>query len=161
MSTILWSPYTYSDPYVGSAYCYLEYTNYILPEVDDPAIMSNVFKNLGRTGAQNTLFSFGFVSVHPYIWLRIYDGEYHTRAEWQAKLAEMGAKVILPLATPFDIDLTPEEITMLAGVNNIWSNGDSVQLDYRSANRILSEADKEDIAELVFDMIPDADTTGY
>ena len=134
MSTIDWSPYADSSPYSGSAYCYLESTNCTLPEVDDTAVVSNLFIYRGRTAARDTLFSFGFVAVHPYIWLKLYDGEYHTRAEWQAKLAEMGAKVILPLAEPFDIDITPAQLTTLRGDNTVWSDGDSVEMTYKAVS---------------------------
>lgn len=130
MSTIPWSLYAESSPYVGSAYCYFESTAYALPEIGDTAVVSNVLKNRGRTAARDILYTFGFVQVHPYIWLKLYDGEYHTREEWQAKLAEMDAKIVLPLAEPFDIDITPASLSTLRGDNTVWSDGDSVDVTY-------------------------------
>lgn len=152
MSTILWSPYATSTSNLGSAFIYLRSNGYELPKLDDAKIMSNVFKNLGRVSVKLTLYSFGFFGTgSPYIWLTLYDGEYHTREEWQAKLAEMDAKIVLPLFEPFDIDLTPAQLSTLKGDNNVWSDADSVSVEYVADPKLyiarLTEPDTDMIAD--------------
>ena len=44
-------------------------------------------------------------------------------ADLQALLLNENLQVIYPLATPFDIDLTPVQIEQLLGKNNVWHDG--------------------------------------
>lgn len=39
--------------------------------------------------------------------------------------------IVYPLATPRTISLTPEEVQLLKGVNNIWTDGDQIELTYK------------------------------
>lgn len=43
-----------------------------------------------------------------------------------------GVYACYKLVTPQTIQLTPQEINLLKGVNNIWTDGDSIELTYRS-----------------------------
>ena len=60
------------------------------------------------------------------------------RARWNQytdpddfKTAVTGQKVVYELATPTTIQLTPNEISLLEGVNNISTDGDKITLTYR------------------------------
>lgn len=57
--------------------------------------------------------------------LRVVDTDYSDVATFKAAVA--GQKVAFELATPFDIDLTPEVISAVVGTNNVYSdtNGDT------------------------------------
>lgn len=52
--------------------------------------------------------------------------------DWKAYLAENPLEVVYELATPTEISLTPQEISTLAGENNVWSNGNSVEITYKA-----------------------------
>ena len=43
-----------------------------------------------------------------------------------------GVYACYKLATPQTIQLTPQEINLLKGVNNIWTDGDSIELTYKA-----------------------------
>ena len=154
MSAILWSPYAASSVNVGKAYAYL---NDISPgfktPINDPDVRSTAFRYIGAGDINRTaLYDIGNTSTtNAYLYLHLYDGEYHTRAEWQAKLAEMDAKIVLPLAEPFDIDLTPAQLSTLKGDNNVWSDGDSVSVEYVADPKLyiarLTEPDTDMIAD--------------
>ena len=42
-----------------------------------------------------------------------------------------GAEVVYKLETPTEITLTPEEIELLRGINNIWTDGDNVTVKFQ------------------------------
>ena len=42
-----------------------------------------------------------------------------------------GTSVVYPLATPVTYDLTPQEIAMFKGVNNLWANTGDISVQYR------------------------------
>lgn len=47
-----------------------------------------------------------------------------TQTEWQALAIDV--QMIIPLATPIEYDLTPEQITTLKGSNNIWQDSGTI-----------------------------------
>ena len=56
-----------------------------------------------------------------------------TAAELKAWLAEYPVEVVYPLAEPYTVQLTPQEITTLVGRNNIWADCGDVAVEYASA----------------------------
>ena len=46
------------------------------------------------------------------------------------KTSVQGIKLVYELATPQTYQLTPQQIQMILGGNNIWSTGDTVELTY-------------------------------
>lgn len=55
-----------------------------------------------------------------------------TASTINAFLAEHPIDVVYELAEPFDIDLTPAQLTTLRGDNTVWSDGDSVEMTYKA-----------------------------
>ena len=53
-----------------------------------------------------------------------------TKSEFAASL--IGQTIVYELAEPFTIQLTPQEVESLAGDNTMWSDGDSLTVEYRS-----------------------------
>lgn len=53
-----------------------------------------------------------------------------TASTINAFLAEHPIDVVYELAEPFDIDLTPASLSTLSGDNTVWSDADSVTLEY-------------------------------
>jgi len=133
MSTIPWTPYAASNTSVGKAYVYLaDISPGFRTPIADPNVRSTALRYIGAGDINRTvLYDVGNTSsVRAYLYAYLYEGEYHTRAEWQAKLAEMDAKIVLPLAEPFDIDIDPATLSTLKGQNHVWSDADSVTVDY-------------------------------
>ena len=66
-----------------------------------------------------------------------YNGETITEP-WMSSMDEYapgatpttGAQVVYKLATPITYQLTPTQVAVLAGTNNVWSTGDSVSVTY-------------------------------
>lgn len=46
------------------------------------------------------------------------------------KTAMSGIKLVYELATPLTYQLTPTQVSVLTGINNVWSTGDSVSVTY-------------------------------
>lgn len=55
------------------------------------------------------------------------DSRYTTVDEFKASLASEPLTVLLPLATPQTYQLTPTEVRTILGVNNLWSDGDTIE----------------------------------
>ncbi len=51
-----------------------------------------------------------------------------------------GAQVVYKLATPITYDLTPQEITSLLGVNNVWSDTGDTDVTYRADTKLYLES---------------------
>ena len=51
-------------------------------------------------------------------------------ADWKAYLANNPLEVCHELLTPITVQLTAQQITTLLGQNNVWSDADSVSVDY-------------------------------
>lgn len=60
------------------------------------------------------------------------DTDLTTGAAVKAWFAENPTEFVYPLATPLTYQLTPQEVLALVGENNVWSNADSVTVEYRS-----------------------------
>ena len=60
--------------------------------------------------------------------VRIRDDSYTTPTELITALT--GSKLVYELATPVTVQLTAQQMTTLLGQNNVWSDADSVSVDY-------------------------------
>lgn len=66
---------------------------------------------------------------------RLQNTSYNTLAGLKASLA--GQKLVYALATPFTIHLSPvETLTLLQGINNVWTDGTTLSLTYQPDNAI-------------------------
>lgn len=58
-----------------------------------------------------------------YLWVRCSVMQHMTTTEeWRAYLSQNPLEIVYELATPTEIQLTPQPISTLAGENNVWSN---------------------------------------
>lgn len=70
-----------------------------------------------------------------------------------------GCPLVYTLATPTTIQLTPQEVTTLLNINNIWADsGNIVNLQYRSRG-ILTDEYIPDIVEMINDLVASAEDT--
>ena len=65
-------------------------------------------------------------------------------ANFKTVIAQNPIQLVYPLATPQAIQLTPQEVELLTGTNNVWSDGD-VEVEYKADVKLY--VDKK-IAEL-------------
>lgn len=63
---------------------------------------------------------------------RIYCEAFNTSdaAPWKAFLAEHPLTIAYKLAQPINITLTGQQLSTVFGINNVWSDGDTVSVDY-------------------------------
>lgn len=55
------------------------------------------------------------------------------------KSAMSGVQLVYELATPIEIQLTPQTISTLKGVNNVWSDAGSVDVEYPADTKLFIE----------------------
>lgn len=61
-------------------------------------------------------------------------------AGWKAYLQEHPAKIVYPLAEPYTIQLTPQQLDTLKGVNNIWSDAGETAVTYAADTKMYADA---------------------
>ena len=71
---------------------------------------------------------FYYAAGSPERLIYVYDTDYSDAVSF--KNAMDGVKLCYELAQPITVQLTPEQLTTLLGTNNIWSDADSVSVDY-------------------------------
>ena len=68
-------------------------------------------------------------------YVRLRDEDYYNVDENTFKTAMSGVMLAYELATPFDIDLTPQQIEALIGINNVWHDGNgNTEVKYLNSN---------------------------
>ena len=78
--------------------------------------------------------------------IRVFDYSYTDATAFTNAVS--GKKLVYPLATPTEIQLTPHEIALSQGYNYISTNGTSISLAYHNGE-IATHADVEQLAETV------------
>ena len=92
-----------------------------------PSVISDRYvatKANGQTGGQDGTVAIGSTG---YLW--VYDTNAGTSAS-AFKTAVTGSTLVYELATPQTYQLTAQQISLLLGDNNIWSNGGNVTVTY-------------------------------
>lgn len=76
-----------------------------------------------ETGSMPDIFNFqNVVSIYTNGRVYIYDERYDTSDTATFKTAMDGVQLVYPLATPITIQLTPQQIALVAGNNSIWAD---------------------------------------
>lgn len=79
-----------------------------------------------------------FVAIMPdKTWMIDANGRFYVRDDSYAdayafRSAMDGQTLVYELATPIEVSLTPQQMTTLLGINNIWSDSGDVSVDYRA-----------------------------
>ena len=101
------------------------------------SVISNQFKYIGMFSAPPVRMiegEFLFNSADTVNWNRNVSFYYPSIGEdvttWKTYLSNNPIQVCYPLATPLTYQLTAEEITLLAGENNVWVNTGDTELTY-------------------------------
>ena len=78
---------------------------------------------------------YGVFSGHtalPQVYFRPPNASVAEVADWNTWLAANNLQLVYPLATPQTYQLTPTEVRTILSVNNLWSDGDSMEVKYRA-----------------------------
>lgn len=123
---------SFTDAGAGAAYC-------------------NQFKYT-TSGFSATAYTVGMFSIDTnYTRLTLKIAGYASGTALDAYLAEHPLQVVYPLAEPFTVQLTPAQLTTLKGQNNVWSDADSVTVDYVCDPKLyiarLTEPDADMVAD--------------
>lgn len=81
------------------------------------------------TSPQTNAIWFGVNTKYIYV-LGVYDSMGSTLEDFKTYLSEHNLKAVYPLETTTEIQLTPQEVRTLLGVNNIWCDSGDVTVDY-------------------------------
>ena len=108
----------------------------------DPCAMADKLKKV-EAPADAGDYSIVFGSGNPYIYVVVPGGS--TVEAVCAWLAENNVTIVYPIATQLTYQLTPQEVTTLLGVNNIWADTGGVSVTYRAdatkyINKKIAEA---------------------
>ena len=90
----------------------------------------NLFPVLTTSPSSGTYLNLGQGNAYAYI--LDYDDVIGATStdEFKAWLAENPIQIVYPLATPLEITLDPTTLSTLKGDNTVWSDGDSVTVEY-------------------------------
>ena len=69
--------------------------------------------------------------------INVFQNEYTTLEEWKNYLASNPLQVVYELATPQTYQLTAQQISLLLGDNNIWSDSGDITLEYGQNPSVL------------------------
>lgn len=70
------------------------------------------------------------------------------KTAYEAFITANKPSICYELATPLTIQLTPQEVKMLQGINNVWSDSGDVNLQYRSAGILQADFAGEIVSKL-------------
>ena len=76
-----------------------------------------------------------------------------TQSEWKALAIDV--QFVLPLPSPQTYNLTPQEIRLLRGENNLWSDADSLSLTYYADGRADTVESLNNVADASDDLLGD------
>ena len=109
ISTLFYRTVSFTDAGAGVAYC-------------------NQYKYAAKAAA--SLLEGEFTIDTNYTRVALKSSAYATNADLNAYLAEHPLQVAYPLATPTTLTTEPTALSTLHGQNNVWSDADSVSVDY-------------------------------
>jgi hypothetical protein len=67
-----------------------------------------------------------------YIYFARVNTAYPTLTDWLSFLSNNDVQLVCPLATPQTYQLTPTEIALLKGRNNVWTDSGEVEVTYKA-----------------------------
>lgn len=101
--------------------------------------ISNMLTNSKSSAqGQENAFWLGINNNNVYL-IGVYDSMGATLNEFNAYLAEHNLEIMYPLATPIEIQLTPNQVNSLYGVNNIWADSGDTEVEYRADTKLYIE----------------------
>ena len=154
--TIEWISAIYSSANGFSTYsAYCNAPNNVAIVKATSAIKSSYLKTYNGNTNTSSMPDYSITNMggSNYIFGLRLDSTYTSKAEYDAYLSANPLQVILKLATPTEVDLTPTQITTLLGTNNIWSSGEvEVAFEYDGLFAQLPEEATEVVGRCLGDV---------
>lgn len=100
--------------------------------VSSSDVVADLYSDAYVAKKNNTIYA-GVVGVASTAsgYVTVYDDRYNTASSASAfKTAVTGQTLVYPLATPQTYQLTPEEVDLLLGTNNIWADSGDITVQY-------------------------------
>lgn len=69
----------------------------------------------------------------------IHDARFETAADFAAWISAESISFVYPLAEPYTIQLTPQQMETLKGVNNLWSNAGETEVTYAADTKMYAD----------------------
>lgn len=140
LGSLIWTYYTsgtnpifYAEPSGHRAYANGEHTE---------AICENYAE--GNPAAARSTLASGNLPDKTFSWISgatgsftVRDSSYTSASDF--KTAMNGVKLVYPLATPFEVTLTGQNITTVKGQNNVWADTGDVEIEYRADTKLYIE----------------------
>lgn len=125
-----------SDRVSGKGQFRADLTNSVYNESRATLICSSyeTTKSMHYTALKNNTICISNAQSMPF--LRIRDDRYVNTSASDFKTAIKGVQVVYELYNPFTIHLSAEQLKLLQGTNNVWSNAGNVTLKYQPDNVI-------------------------
>lgn len=101
-----------------------------IPEMQNGNNLAGI-SNIFPTGTSRGNIRFGLNNNQIYLVDAVNELGISTVEDLKSFLAKNPLQVVCPLATPIEIPLTPEVITLLKGDNNIWTDSGTSEIDYK------------------------------
>ena len=101
-----------------------------VPDAELANLVCSVYSPITRNQTYNSVVG---IAINRYGDLYVYDTNYNTNTSMTAfKTAMNGQMLAYELATPFDIDLTPEVISAVTGANTVSSDTGNIEVKYKT-----------------------------
>ena len=100
-------------------------------------ITCNTYAPLINSGIMwGAILSYDMTIYHPLndIYLLIRDTRYTDATAFNTSIS--GVQLVYPLATPITIQLTPQQVNSLLGVNNLWADSGDTEVVYRADTKL-------------------------
>ena len=129
-----------SEGWSKSEYGYFV-TSRIADAVNENAYRNNFISNLyPYNGITNNDSNVGSCLIWGGVRVRLSDMSI-TLEDWKASLTSKPLQVVYPIATPIEYTLTSQQVQMLLGANNVWSDTGDTSLTYLgTTNEIAAQA---------------------
>ena len=101
--------------------------------------MSNMLKvSKDSTAGQTNVMWLG-INSSLFFAIGVYESMGNTVDAFKTYLSEHNLELVYPLANPFTVQLTANDIMTLLGQNNIWSDAGDVDVEYRADTKLYIE----------------------
>jgi len=104
--------------------------NISLPDVSTPGGRVRVISNIGYMGSDSSQSTPGTIFASGTKLYYYPPATITTSADFKAWLADNNLQVVYPLATPQIYNLTPQQVMLLKGINNVSADAGTVEVKY-------------------------------
>lgn len=120
--------------------------NSVVKKVDNNSV-ANCVSSMFKPASFNDLYLYskqnGSMCINDAGTISIIDNAYSDTESFRSAMS--GVQLVYELATPTEIQLTPHEVRTLLGVNNIWSGGGDMAVEYPADTKLYTKSPVQDV----------------